>query len=479
MKKAVLLSLVALSAITLSSCGETKVEESQVTKNLKELRKGVSLVGKYTQTRVFYKDINFDEPLDSGSDEDLKAEATIKFGFTPDSFYRYVATIMENEEIPYVEDIYVKDEDGYAYKEYLSYENKVEKKYQMIYDNKTSFVNLGYGNPFDKIYESDLTYNEETKQYSLDLDKASEMFVTLLSFYAAGIVNTGASCTIDTNEKGEFTTLSYVLSPRKVAEYNSMTNTTTYYITNQNIELVIGTIEDGEIVKRLDPIEASNTPQMPQLKSALAEFNGQNVEITVKDKSMSGSETYKKFWYDGESVYVKQYSPSLGGELNSRDPEFDYILAKNENAPTLYEARGFDEDLNAWIPSNSTKFGKTSQDKYGYSDLIFDLSKVSTDLFTYSASEASYVCENIASGDVAEKGLQPIAKELQNSNLQYTNKISIKLKNGKLDKINVHYEYYNYFNASLVEGEVSFSFRTIGNTKLPYDAKVEEIGGNK
>ena len=481
MKKKILLGLFTLSTVVLSGCANSAPVESQVTKNLNVLRKGVSLVGKYTQTRVFYTDGNFDKVQDMGPEADLKAEASIQFGFTPDAFYRNVATIMEGETIPYVEDIYVKDEDGYAYKEYLSYENKVEKKYQMSYGNKSSFVNLGYGNPFDKIYETDLTYNEKTKQYSLDLNKASEMFVTLLNFYAAGIVNTGASCLIDTNANGEFTNLTYVLTPRKVAEYNSMANTTSYYITDQKIELVIETIEDVEIVKRLEPIQGTESSQINQLKKAFNNFNGNNVQITVKDAPQDGNETFKKFWYDDsvKSVYVKQYNSVSGGDLNERNPEFDYILSPNEKANDLYEARGFDEKINKWVPSNNTKFGKTSQDKYSYSDLIFDLSKVSTDLFVYSPKDAAFVCENVASGDVALKGLQPKAKELQNNNLQYADKITIKVADDKISKITAHYSYYNYFTAAKVEGEVTFTFRTSGTTKLPFGAQIENIGGNK
>lgn len=481
MKKTILLSLLALSSIALSSCSSKApaVEESQLSKNLTALRKSAFFEGTYTQSRVFYTDDSFTTELEGQENEDLEAQSTIKFGFTKDAFYRYVATVVDGEDAVYVEDTYVKDEDGYAYKEYLSYENKVEKKYQTTYGNKSSFVNLGYGNPFDNLYEEDFTYNEETKTYSLDLNKASEMFTTLLSFYAAGIVNTGASCTLGTNAKGEFTDLTYVLTPRKVSDYNSMADTTTYYITNQSLTVTVGTIGDEDIVKRLSPVKADESSQISQLKSAFEAFDGNNVEITVKDSPTGGNESYKKMWYDGSSVYVKQYSSVNGGTLDGRDPEYDYILAKNEHAPTLYEARGYNEEIKKWIPSNSTKFGKTSQDKYQYSDLTFDLSKVSTDLFTYDNSKAAFVCENIASGDVAQKGLQPIAKELQNLNLEYATRIEVQVKNSKINKITAHYMYYNYFTSEKVEGDVTFSFRTFGTTKLPYDSKVENVGGNK
>lgn len=488
MKKQILAGLLALSTVTLTLASCTTViekdviiqkEESELTKHIKELRKGVAFEGTFNQSRVFYDDSNFTKPSETQPTDDVSAQANIKFGFTEDAFYRYVATVLEGEEVPCSEDIYVKDEDGYAYKEYLSYENKVEKNYQMSYDNKCSFVNLGYGNPFNSISENDLTYDEATKSYSLDLDKASEIWSTLLSFYAAGIVNTPKSCTIKTNDKGEFTSLSYVLNPRKVVDYNSMTDTTTYYITEQNVQVVISTIEDGSIVDRLTPIKGEESTQISKLDTALKSFNGENVFVQVIDQPEEGTESYRQLWYDGKSAYVKQFNSLTGGTLNQIDPGYDYILAQNEAAPTLYEARGYDEATSKWVPSNNTKFGKTSQDKYRYSDLILDFSKISTDLFKYDKKTASFVCDNIAAGDVANKGLQPKARELANSNLAYTDKISITLSGDRIDRITAHYSYYNYFTSQQIEGEVKFSFRNMGKTTLPFDSKVESIGGTK
>lgn len=485
MKKNILVCLLALSSVVLTGCSNTPttgntptiVEESALAKHLKELRKGVSFEGTYNQSRVIYTDGSFTKPeADQGTD--TKAQANVKFGFTSDSFYRKISTMLEGEEVPYSEDTYVKDEDGYAYREYLSYQNTIEKNYQMSYDNKCSFVNLGYGNPFNNITEEDLTLNEDNT-YSLNLSKASDIFTTLLGFYASGIVNLPKSCIIETNANKEFTTIKYVLTPRKVADYNSMTDTTTYYITEQNVVLDIGTIEDGSLVKRLEPVKPDTSSQISKLGTALKNFNKENIEVQVLDAPKDGTESYKKMWYDGKSVYVKQYSSILGGSLGSLDAEFDYILSQNENAKTLYEARGYDAQSGKWIPSNSTKFGKTSQDKYRYEDLVFDISKVSTDLFKYDNKTNSFICDNIAAGDVALKGLQPKAKELANANLNYTDKISITLKNDKIDKIKAHYSYFNYYTNKQIEGEVTFSFRTPGSTKLPFDSKVENVGGTK
>ena len=480
MKKISKFCVLLLSSFTLISCGGGATDGKEVSPlqaKINTLREGVKLEGSLIQTRKFYTDDTFTKEDPTNRDEaDLKAEATVSFSFANNAFNRKVDTKFAGEFVPYCDDTFLKDEHGYAYNEYLGLDNQVKRSYLTSYGNKVSFVSLGFDNPFDSIYERDLTLNEDKTIYSLDLIKASTIFNDLLGFYAAGLVNPGEKCEIHTNAKGDLTRFVYEVTPRYVVSTNTSTQQTECYIVNQKIDLFI--TESGEdLVKTINPIE--NATDTTELKNAFTSFDASNIRINIADEQSINnvkSTKYYRYYLDGENVYVK-YFDTNNGSPSQIDAENDYILTKNKGIG-FYEARGYSEEHgNQWIPSNTTKFGKSSQDKYVYDDFLLNIKNISCDLFTYDSATDSYVCENIAVRDIATNGLQPKAKELRISNLTYAKKASIKIKDGMIYQVTVDYQFVNTFTGSAVKGTTTFKFSNVGNTTLPFDAS-NNMGGD-
>lgn len=474
-------SILLLSSITLASCSNVggSINESDslspLAKSLEKIKKSFTFEGNLIQTRQFYTDETFSEVDNSGYEEsDLRSESNLTFYFTEDGFRRAV-TIKDtntNQEVPYLDETYFADENDYAYEEYLSYENKIGRDYLTDSYNYVSMHGASFNNPFEYIYESDFTLNDDGT-YSLKLSKASEMFFKLCYFFATGAENAGGNAIATVNANGELTSLSYTPVTRYVIESDTYTQQTMYYSIEQTFTFYI--IDAG--TTELEHITLEDAKDNTNLKSAFNKFNVNNATISVTniEESSSGDiYKYQKIYLDGSNVYVKYYEDSSSGvgSDDALDPKYDYLLTENKNLPGRYEARGYNSEEKVWLPSNSTRFGNINQDTYTYSDFVPTLKNLSSDLFTYDSATNEYICENDAAKDIAINSFLPNATELQTAQAKNANKIVIQLNTDNTIKlVTIYYSYLDFFSETLTtEGRIVIRYQNIGNTTIPFDA---------
>ena len=478
--KNILKSILLLSSLTLASCANTSespVEEelSPLAQSLEKIKKSFTFEGNLIQTRQFYTDETFSTVDNSGYEEsDLRSESNLTFYFAEDGFRRSV-TIKDaatNQDIPYLDETYFADENDYAYEEYLSFENTIGRDYLTDTYNYVSMHGAGFNNPFEYIYESDFTKNEDGT-YSFSLSKASEMFFKLCYFFATGAENAGGSATATINANGEVTSISYSPITRYVIESDTYTQQTLYYSIEQTFTFYV--IDAGST--ELEHISLEEKKDNTNLSAAFNKFNVSNSTISITNIEEGFTEDiyeYNKIYLDGSSAYVKYYEDSSSGigsstELNAK---YDYLLTENENMPGRYEARGYNTEAKVWLPSNTTRFGNIHQDTYSYTDFVPTLKGLSSDLFTYDSETNEYICENGAASDVAINALLPNASELRVSSASNANKIAIQLNTDNTIKlVTIYYSYLDFSSETLTtQGRIVIRYQNIGSTVIPFNA---------
>lgn len=477
-----------LSSILVTGCSSTTGTNndntgdtsnlSPLAQSIEKLRKSFTFEGNLIQTRQFYTDDTFQTPVTSGYEEsDLRSESNLTFYFGENSFRRSVtvADATTGEEVPYLDETYFGDENDYAYSEYLSYQNTIGRDYLTDTYNKVSMHGAGFNNPFEYIYESDFTLNDDGT-YSLNKSKASEMFVKLCYFFTTGAENPAGDAKVTVNANGEITSITYSPTTRYVAESDTVSQQTLFYSINQTFTFYI--IDAG--TTEIDHIELEVAKDNSALKSAFSKFDASNSTIfitSIEDTASQPEYSYKKIYLDGENAYVKYYETDGVGSVSSLDPKYDYLLTENPNLEGRYEARGYNETTKTWLPSNSTRFGNLDQDAYTYDDFVPTLDGLSTDLFTYDSENNVYVCDNAAASDIAINTLMPKATELQDTKAKNASSIEIALNtNNTIKTVTINYSYLDFFSETLTtSGRIVIRYQDLGTTTIPFNA-LENLG---
>ena len=287
----------------------------------------------------------------------------------------------------------------------------------------------------------------------------------LCYFFSTGVINPPSSVTVNFNSNDELTNLVYIPTVRYVDEYNSIQDSHTYYTIDQTFTFVVTGLGNSNI-EHLKPVESNSN--FADLDIAFKNTDLKNSTVTIS-VDQGGTVKSKKLYLDGENVYVQSFDGSNAG--NKVDPTNDYLLRKNKGG-TYYEAYGYDTGIKKWIPSNKTKFGKLSQDKYVYTDLTPTFNGLSSKLFSFDEKSNSYVTENKnALKSIVSNLILPVASELSYTYLKYANKISISLNGDNIRNVKIDYSYNDSFiTGTVVSGQITILYRSIGTTKLPFDA---------
>ena len=463
-----------ICSLLLTGCNNNSVEKSltPLQENIENLKKGFTFAGNLTQTRNFYTDYTFTTIDNTGHpEEDLKNEASMTFYFGKDAARRVVEVydILADEYYTYMDVTYIADEEGYIYKEYLTYSNTVGRNYEMDGFNKISLSGIGLDNPFNYISDTDIVKMGDGT-YELNAELASFIFSRLCSFFVVGASGNPQTNTVAISSDNKITGLYFEPAKRYVADYVSATDTYVYYTVDSVFDFTIMNTGEDKI-ERLSPTPNKGNINK-SLENAISKFNGNNVTMFTSEDTFTSSglkTSSRNIFIDGENVFVKEFDNSGHGSESTINSSYDYLLTKNPNRET-YEARGYDLESEKWYPSNNTRFGKVGQDKYFFNDLIPSVSGLSADLFTYDQDNDEYVLEGTVVNDIGKNLFQASATELSFVKTRKANQLSIFLNGDEeIESVTFFYDYVDFLDPSMVsKGQISIYFQDFGNTELPF-----------
>lgn len=467
MKKIIFINLLLTSLAVITSCNNSVTNDS-LSLEEKMLEKmqdgGFRISGTIEQTR---------QQVGLNSSGEL-----ILIGTAEHNTYHSTFTYQENKNIAMQrtttqsyagEDVIIEDrqvyrsDDGLIYTTSLDYKNNVLKTYSSSAYEINSYMNFA-----KLLIPSDITRqvtNSGEVRYNINLDKG-----TIITNYVFTYLNSGFKMqpiqmyfTVNDDETS-FETLYIEMDGRFNVESDGYYTYLYFYENECTMEL--SDIGEGEVDNLMPfPEKTENSP----LKEALTSINDNNMVVKITDTSHSVdgatilSVNYTKMFYDGSSIYVRQWNDSEGDE-NSINKN-DFIL-KPDNASNLLYSYIYDSESDEFVKNSFTYFPSLYQGVYYYEDLLPIISDVSSDLFTYNQTTNFYVNEETMI-DVLTKCFYVNKAPLRNSNLQSANEINIRLNdNNEIVYIQADYSYIDS-SYSITSGTIEIEYLNIGNTVLP------------
>ena len=217
-------------------------------------------------------------------------------------------------------------------------------------------------------------------------------------------------------------------------------------------------------VERLAPV--AEKAENNSLKEALSKIND-NFTLKITDDSLSMgnqviSSEYKKLFFTGNEIYVKNWTSTSGSEDDLN--ENDFLLKEIDETKKLFSFI-YDSETQQFVQSVPNNFPNAYQGLYFYKDLLPIVNQVSEDLFTYNALTNCYEADLIAINTLTSCfgiNLAPF----RSVNLQNSSSISIRISDdNSIDYIDFA---YNYISTSSVEkGKIRIEYSNVGKTELP------------
>ena len=313
-------------------------------------------------------------------------------------------------------------------------------------------------NPEDITYEKNL--NEE--RYHLEINKAAIISSNLLSYLNSGFYDVPERAYFKVDENGYFSSFVLIMNDRFMED---STDGVTYnlYVVENTASFTISEVGTAK-VERLAPV--AEKAENNSLKEALSKINDNfTLKITDDNLSMGNqviSSEYKKLFFTGNEIYVKNWTSTSGSEDDLN--ENDFLLKEIDETKKLFSFV-YDSETQQFVQSVPINFSNAYQGLYFYKDLLPIVNQVSEDLFTYNALTNCYEADLIAINTLTSCfgiNLAPF----KSVNLQNSSSISIRISDdNSIDYIDFA---YNYISTSSVEkGKIRIEYSNVGKTELP------------
>lgn len=403
MDKAKFVPLLACTAL-LAGCAITSTEDlskTSVAPILQELRKGFRMDGTLQITESYFIDDNFQIPDTSVETAKTNYEFTFVYqdnnGFTGlDRRIYKVEGEGEDKTRTYYSGENSYDAGGYAGLIWLDYDNTVARSYAYDSSGRTiPYGSNGLINPFKLVKVEDVSEAEGV--YSLDHTKAEIIFSNFFSTlegYQRDIAMDEATLDFEdeTLKTASFKSLPYDSLTRQTVPNEEDHHHTAFVRTLYEADFSfseIGTANSKDMIKPMES-KAENEP----LRNALANMAGK--EVTLKrqvqpyvDGEYNGTDVWLNVYYMGEEegIYSQAYELAPDQAAPSSATTSDYIL-KPAVAGALMSVYQLN-DTTGKFQLNAANYAGL-HNRYTYSDLAYDVSFLSGDVFLYNEDDGSY-----------------------------------------------------------------------------------------
>lgn len=489
----ILLPTILLSLAALSGC-QTQTETSSTTSKdtssqnsdvelindtIDNLRNGFTLEGTLTITKNYFADSYFQVPDNLLSSDEVVYSVTINYENSESytGLDRRYYEVIEDEANNTTTKVYYYGEnvynlDGYAGLNYLDYNNQLVTGYAVDENNElVPYGTNGLLNPFTLIQREDFVKSDEG--FTLSNLKTSILFTQLFAIvedYQQNIVFETSTFNFHDGTLDKATIVSQNIDSNHTSTVPTEDDPyhQTYIRYNYEVDLTfsnIGTAISQDLIA-VEPYKEENNP----LRNALANMvEKQEVTVTRKIEPYingvySGEDNYLTSYYMGEDegIYSQSYTLSEGQSAPTSPSLSDYILKKaipNGNL-RVYQ---LDDITNTFYlnPSNYSNIDNI----YAYSDLKYDLSILSADIFNIN-EDGSY--------SPTEDNLPYITRDIFMSYLDtfnqvdqgYVNDVRIYVNDDEtcIDHIDIKYADSNGYSGLMV-----ISYSDLGDSKPSFD----------
>ena len=465
MKKSLI--LFSLLLITTTACNDSSntnkkptTPEEIIAFNIEQMRHGFKMNGSINQERQQVA-VTSEGYVNIGNPEYNYYNTNFVFNDISDkAFHRYSYQEYQGENVVLENITYFGDENGDKYIEYLNYDNTIQKQYSL----SSSFDVNSYYNFFTLINPEDITYekNLNEERYHLEINKAAIISSNLLSYLNSGFYDVPERAYFKVDENGYFSSFVLIMNDRFMED---STDGVTYnlYVVENTASFTISEVGTAK-VERLAPV--AEKAENNSLKEALSKIND-NFTLKITDDSLSMdnqviSSEYKKLFFTGNEIYVKNWTSTSGSEDDLN--ENDFLLKEIDETKKLFSFI-YDSETQQFVQSAPINFPNSYQGLYFYKDLLPIVNQVSEDLFTYNALTNCYEADLIAINTLTTCfgiNLAPF----RSVNLQNSSSISIRISDdNSIDYIDFA---YNYISTSSVEkGKIRIEYSNVGKTELP------------